>query len=75
MQGAGASGFLRCVPSLCPCLLSALLLYACRVALEICPYSHFKAVFSVVWGLRVGLFVLGALRGLCGFCARVELGG
>ena len=23
----------------------------------------------------MGLFVLGALRGLCGFCARVELGG
>ena len=23
----------------------------------------------------MGLFVLGVLRGLCGFCARVELGG
>ena len=26
-------------------------------------------------GVRVGLYWLRALRGLCGFCARVELGG
>ena len=43
--------------------------------LEICLISRFKGVFSVVWGCRVGLFVLRALLGLCGFCTRVELGG
>ena len=43
--------------------------------LEICLYSHFKGVFGVVWGCCVGLFVLRALRGLCGLCTRVELGG
>ena len=29
----------------------------------------------MVWGVCVGLYWLGALRGLCGFCTRVELGG
>lgn len=41
----------------------------------ICLYSRFKGVFSAVWGVRVGLFVLGALRGLRGFCVREWLGG
>ena len=58
-----------------PCLLSALSLCWWCVSLEICLYSHFKAVFSAFLLFRVGLFVLGALRGLCGFCTRVELGG
>ena len=37
--------------------------------------SRFKGVFSAVCGRCVGLCGLRALRGLCGFCARVELGG
>ena len=37
--------------------------------------SRFKGVFSAFWAFRVGLCYLGGLRGLCGFCARVELGG
>ena len=53
----------------------ALRLYAWCVALEYGSISRFKAVFSAVWGCRAGLLVLRALRGLCGFCARVELGG
>ena len=56
-------------------LLPALLLCAWWIACKYGSISHFKAVFSVVWGACVGLFVLRALRGLCGFCARVGLGG
>ena len=52
-----------------------LLLCSRCVAIEICLYSHFKAVFGGFWGACVGLFVLGALRGLCGFCVRERLGG
>ena len=55
-----------------PCLLVDFLLYACRVACEICLISRFKGVFSGFWGCCVGLY---CLRGLWGFCARVELGG
>ena len=43
--------------------------------LEYGSISRFKGVFSEVWGFRVGLCCLGGLRGLCGFCTRVELGG
>ena len=56
-------------------LLSALLLCACRVACKYGSISRFKGVFSAFCGVCVGLLGLGALRGLCGFCARVELGG
>ena len=59
----------------CSLLLSAFLLFAWCVACEYGSISRFKGVFSVVWGVRVGLCCLGALRGLWGFCARVELGG
>ena len=43
--------------------------------LEYGSISRFKRVFSGFYGVRVGLLVFGALRGLCGFCTRVELGG
>ena len=55
-----------CVPS----LLSSLSLCLWWVALGYGSISRFKGVFSVFWGFRVGLCGLGALRGLCGFCAR-----
>ena len=58
-----------------PLLLSALLLYACRVACKYALISRFKGVFSAVCVFGVGLFVLGALRGLWGFCTREWLGG
>ena len=63
------------VQIVCSRLLSALSLCPRCVALEICLYSRFKGAFGVVWGCRVGLSCLGALRGLWGFCTRVELGG
>ena len=43
--------------------------------LEYGSISRFKGVFSAFLLFRVGLCCLGALRGLWGFCARVELGG
>ena len=58
-----------------PCLLSALSLCLWRIACKYGSISRFKGVFSAVWGFRVGLCCLGGLRGLCGFCTRVELGG
>ena len=58
-----------------PCLLPALSPCVWLVACKYGSISHFKGVFSVVWGCCVGLCCLGALRGLCGFCTRVELGG
>ncbi len=57
------------------CLLPAFLLCACRVACKYAFISRFKGVFSVVWGADVYLYGLRSLRGLCGFCTRVELGG
>ena len=58
-----------------PCLLSACLLCACRVACEYGSISRFEGVFSGFWGSCVGLCGFGALRGLCGFCAREVFGG
>ena len=58
-----------------PCLLSALLLCLWCVACKYASISRFKGVFSAVWGVCVGLCCLGGLRGLWGFCTRVELGG
>ena len=55
----------------CSVALSALSLCPRCVALEICLYSRFKAVFGAVWGVCVGLCCLDALRGLWGFCVRV----
>ena len=75
--GAGGAGF-EDLPalSLCvPCLLSALLLCACRVA---CKYGFIWlsfGVFSGFRGCRVGLYYLRALRRLWGFCVREWLGG
>ena len=43
--------------------------------LEYGSISRFKGVFSGVYGADVYLYGLMSLRGLCGFCARVELGG
>ena len=58
-----------------PLVLVAFLLCLWCVALEMCLYSHFKGVFSGVWGVCVGLCCLRALRGLWGFCVREWLGG
>ena len=58
-----------------PCLLSALLHCACRVACEYGSISRFKGVLRGFWGVGVYSYGFGVLRGLCGFCARVELGG
>ena len=58
-----------------PCLLSALLHCACRVACEYGSISRFKGVLRGFYGADVCLYGFGVFRGLCGFCARVELGG
>ena len=58
-----------------PSILSALLLYACRVACKYGSIWRFKGVFGVVWVACVGLCGFGALRGLWGFCVRERLGG
>ena len=58
-----------------PAFLSAFSLCLWRIMLEYGFISRFKAVFGAVYGVCVGLCCLRALRGLCGFCARVELGG
>ena len=58
-----------------PCLLSALSLCLWRAMPEYGSISRFKGVFSGFYSVCVGLCLLGALRGLWGFCARVELGG
>ena len=58
-----------------PCLLSALLHCACRVACKYGSISRFKGVFSAFWGADVCLYGFGALLGLCGFCAREVFGG
>ena len=57
------------------CLLSALSLCLWCAVFECGSISRFKGVFRGFWAFRVGLCCLGALRGLCGFCTRVELGG
>ena len=71
------AGFRGLSPPFVPCslLLSALSLFPWCVACEYTFISRFKGVFSVFLWLRVGLYCLRALRGLCGFCVRVELGG
>ena len=56
-------------------LLAALLLCSRCVACKYGSISRFKGVFRGFYGVRVCLCCFGALRGLCGFCARVELGG
>ena len=75
VQGAGlpVSCGVCSVPLSLP-FVRLLLLLSCNTC-EMCPISLFKGVFSVVCEVYVGLFVSWALRGLCGFCARVELGG
>ena len=45
------------------------------IALECGFISRFKGVFRGFYGADVCLYGFGVLRGLCGFCARVELGG
>ena len=78
LQVVGSCGRLWACPllwSCVPCLLSAFSLCLRWDARKYAFISRFKAVFSVVWGVCVGLYCFGALRGLCGFCARVELGG
>ena len=80
-RSAGVRGFRTCRRSArvlwwcAPRLLSALLHCACRVACKYGSISRFKGVFSGFWGADVCLYGFGALLGLCGFCARVELGG
>ena len=58
-----------------PSLLSSLSLCAWCVSPEYGSIWLFKGVFGGFYGVRVGLCGFGALRGLYGFCARVELGG
>ena len=59
----------------CSVLLPALSLCLWCVVYKYGSISRFKGVFSGFWAFRVGLCVLRALRGLCGFCTRVELVG
>ena len=78
---AGVRGFRTCRRSAlvlwwcAPCLLSALLLCLWCIASEYGSISRFKGVLRGFWGANVYLYGFGALRWLCGFCARVELGG
>ena len=78
---AGSLGFRTCHNAgacplvVCSLLSSALSLCSCRVACKYGSISQFKGVLTGFWGACVGLCCLGALRGLCGFCTRVELGG
>ena len=66
----------RCGPLVvCSLLLSAFLLCCRCIGFEYGSISRFKGVFRGFYGVCVGLLGLGALRGLWGFCARVELGG
>ena len=60
-----------CVPCLLSALLPCLWWDACKYAL----IWLFKGVFRGFCGFCVGLCCLGGLRGLWGFCTRVELGG
>ena len=59
----------------CSLLLSSFSLCLWCIVLEYALISRFKGVFSEVWGCCVGLCCSCALRGLWGFCTRVELGG
>lgn len=58
-----------------PCLLPAFLLCLWCNTLEYGFISRFKGVFRGFYGADEYLYGFGALLGLCGFCARVELGG
>ena len=58
-----------------PCLLSVISPCAWCISLKYGSISRFKGVFRGFWGCCVGLCCLGGLRGLWGFCTRVELGG
>lgn len=78
---AGLRGFRTCHRSalvlwwLAPCLLSALPLCLWWIACKCGFISQFKAVFRGFYMFGVGLYCLGALRGLWGFCVREWLGG
>ena len=63
----GSSCFRAVFPAFCPLSCFAIVWLLANMALLV--------VLSAFWGVRGGLCCLGALRGLCGFCARVELGG
>ena len=63
----GSSCFRAVFPAFCPLVCFAIVWLLANMALLV--------VLSAFWGVRGGLCCLGALRGLCGFCARVELGG
>ena len=82
--GAGLQafeGFRTCLnagsgpPVVCSILLSAFLLCLRCIACIYALIQRFKGVFRGFYMVRVGLCCSGALRGLWGFCARVELGG
>ena len=50
--------------------------FACgTLRLNMALFRVLGAFLARFVGFGVGLCCLGALRGLCGFCARVELGG
>ena len=74
---AGEPALVACPLLSCrvPRLLPSHLLCLWCVTLEYGSISRFKGVFRGFWVSCVGLYGFGALRGLCGFCARVELGG
>lgn len=75
--GAGGAGFRRLSLPSCraPRILVDLLLCSLCVVLEYALISRFKGYFSAFWGADVYLYGLMSLRGLWGFCTRVELGG
>ena len=74
--GCRASGGLSwCVPSLSPCILSAFPLCLPAIPAKYAFIWRFKGVFRGFYMFGVGLCCLGALRGLWGFCTRVQLGG
>ena len=58
-----------------PAFLSAFLLCLWCAMLECGSVSRFRGVFRGFYSADVYLYGLRSLRGLCGFCARVELGG
>ena len=64
----------RVFPSFVRFFVPLLPLLSCNTC-EICPISRFKGVFRGFYMFGVGLYCLRALRGLWGFCTRVELGG
>ena len=75
VQASGPAGVGSGPLVVCSLLLPVSLPCSRCIACKYGSISRSKGIFSAVWGFRVGLCCLGGLRGLCGFCTRVELGG